>query len=374
MTAGETTRGADGAWAALAGAFRAVARPGSARGFWRRSGAGATPAPERRGTDARLFEESGHCAHDRAAVRAGARPRAVRSRARAARRRDGERHRGARGAAHGAARHRCRAAAGAGARGAGRAQAHGGAGAARARRRLGGMERRAGARRREHRHRRFAPRAGLRDRGPGSPARRPSALPFRVQRRSARPRGRAGRARAGAHAVHRGLQVLRHAGDAGERAARRGAGCRPAGCPDTALDRHFLAVSSNVPRAVELRHRRGQRAADVGLGRRALLAVVGDRAADRDGGGHGGLRRAARRRARDGPAFPRCAARVEHAHVAGADRRVAPQFPRRRLAGGDSLRPVAAAAAGVPAAAGDGEQRQVRRARRHAAAARELRA
>ncbi len=123
-----------------------------------------------------------------------------------------------------------------------------------------------------------------------------------------------------------------------------------------------------------LRHRRGQRAADVGLGRRALLAVVGDRAADRDGGGHGGLRRAARGRARDGPAFPRCAARVEHAHVAGADRRVVPQFPRRRLAGGDSLRPVAAAAAGVPAAAGDGEQRQVRRARRHAAAARELRA
>ena len=53
-----------------------------------------------------------------------------------------------------------------------------------------------------------------------------------------------------------------------------------------------------------LRHRAGECVRLLGLGRRPLFHVVGDRPADRRRAGLGGVRAAAGRRACDGPAFP----------------------------------------------------------------------
>ena len=61
---------------------------------------------------------------------------------------------------------------------------------------------------------------------------------------------------------------------------------------------------------------------------------------------------------------------AEPAGAAGPDRRLVPQFPRLHQPQRGALPPGAQAPAGLPAAAGDGKQRQVRRSRRRAAALR----
>ena len=77
--------------------------------------------------------------------------------------------------------------------------------------------------------------------------------------------------------------------------------------------KHFVALSTNAKEVRELRHRHRQHVRVLGLGRRPLLAVVGDRPVDRAVDRHGQLRGAARRRARDGRALPHRAARAEPA-------------------------------------------------------------
>jgi hypothetical protein len=71
----------------------------------------------------------------------------------------------------------------------------------------------------------------------------------------------------------------------------------------------------------------------LGLGRGALLAVVGGRAVACAGGRHGHVPASAERWPGHGPAFPECAARREHAGAAGADRGLVQQFLRGREPG-----------------------------------------
>ena len=77
--------------------------------------------------------------------------------------------------------------------------------------------------------------------------------------------------------------------------------------------KHFVAVSTNAEGGRRLRHRHRQHVRVLGLGRRPLLAVVGDRPADRARGRLRPLRGAARRRPRDGRALPHRAARAQPA-------------------------------------------------------------
>ena len=113
-----------------------------------------------------------------------------------------------------------------------RARAHGGLRRRRPRRHLARAHRPADHRRRQHRHRRLGPRAGdglhgaraLRHQGP--------ARALRLQRRRRASGGDAERARPRAHAVHRRLEDLHHAGDddqrqLGARLAAGEAGRRP---------------------------------------------------------------------------------------------------------------------------------------------------
>ena len=101
----------------------------------------------------------------------------------------------------------------------------------------------------------------------------------------------------------------------------------------------------------------------LGLGRRPLLALVGDRPADRDRDRRRALSRAARRRARDGRAFRAGADRAQPADAARPRRRLVPQLPRLHQPLHRAVRAGAAAPARLPAAARDGEQRQARRPR-----------
>ena len=98
----------------------------------------------------------------------------------------------------------------------------------------------------------------------------------------------------------------------------------------------------------------------LGLGGRALFDVVGDRAAHRHRHRRGGFPRAAGRRTRDGPALRHGAARAEPAGAPGPARRLVPQFPRLRQPQHRAVSQRVAPAAGVPAAAGNGKQRQAR--------------
>ena len=92
--------------------------------------------------------------------------------------------------------------------------------------------------------------------------RRRAGRPLRRQRRSARPGARARRRRAGQDAVRGGLEDLHHAGNDGERRARA-----PVGRQGHRCDHREHRSRQGV--------RRERRPADVGLGRRALLGVVG---------------------------------------------------------------------------------------------------
>ena len=108
-----------------------------------------------------------------------------------------------------------------------------------------------------------------------------------------------------------------------------------------------------------LRHRHDLRL--LGLGRRPLLALVGDRPADRHRHRRRRLPRAARRRAGDGRALRERAGREQPADAARPGRRLVPQLPRLRQPLRRALPPRPEAPARLPAAARDGKQRQARR-------------
>ncbi len=112
-----------------------------------------------------------------------------------------------------------------------------------------------------------------------------------------------------------------------------------------------------------VRHRPGARVRVLGLGRRALLGLVGDRPQLDDRDRAGTLPRVSRRRAGDGRAFPHRAARRQHAGDHGADRHLVPQRPRLRDIRRAALRPAPRPASRLPPAARHGEQRQARRSR-----------
>jgi glucose-6-phosphate isomerase len=99
----------------------------------------------------------------------------------------------------------------------------------------------------------------------------------------------------------------------------------------------------------------------LGLGGRPLFALVGHRPADRHRGRRGGLSRAAGRRPCDGRALPHRAAGAQPAGAAGPAGRLVPRLPRLRQPQHRAVPQRAAAAAGLPAAARDGEQRQAGR-------------
>ena len=123
------------------------------------------------------------------------------------------------------------------------------------------------------------------------------------------------------------------------------------------IARHFAALTTNVEAARAVRHRHHLRL--LGLGRRALFDVVGHRAADRAGDRRRRLSRAAGRRACDGRAFPHRAAGAATCRCAWAcstsGTATSIGFTSRSIAPYHSA---LEAPAGLPAAAGDGEQRQ----------------
>ena len=154
-----------------------------------------------------------------------------------------------------------------------------------------GPHRPADHRRRQHRHRRLRPRPadGLR--------RRCSPISDRTCGRISSPTSTAPHLAEtldgldpATHAVHRRLQDLHHPGDDDQRRARRAPGCCEQLGRRAAVARHFVAVSTNADGGRGVRHRPGQHVRVLGLGRRPLLAVVGDRPADRARGRHRALR------------------------------------------------------------------------------------
>ena len=116
----------------------------------------------------------------------------------------------------------------------------------------------------------------------------------------------------------------------------------------------------------EIRHRPRQHVRVLGLGRRALLDGFRDRAVDHARHRSRQFPRHARRLPRHGRALPHGAAR-EPAGAAWAADRLVQQLLRRQTHRRHALRPAARALSGLSAAVADGEQRQVRRSRWHAA-------
>ena len=116
-------------------------------------------------------------------------------------------------------------------------------------------------------------------------------------------------------------------------------------------------------RGQKVRHRPGQHVRLLGLGRRPLLALVGDRPADRALRRHGAVPGAARRRLRDGRAFPHRPAGGEPAGGAGHARRLVQQLPGRPEPRHPALRPEPRPLRRLLPAGRHGEQRQVRRPR-----------
>ena len=146
------------------------------------------------------------------------------------------------------------------------------------RREPGRPHRPADPQRREHRHRRQRPRArdGVRRAARVQPARH--AVPVRVERRRRRSARGAARPRRGRDVVHRLVEDVHDAGDADQRARGARVAGRRAG---RRRRRGRAALRRGVDergegRRVRDRHREHVRV--LGLGRRPLLDVVGDRA------------------------------------------------------------------------------------------------
>ena len=134
------------------------------------------------------------------------------------------------------------------------------------------------------------------------------------------------------HPVHRLVEDLQHPGNPEERPGRT----QLVPGPGRRRDRAAPALHGGVeqhPGGAGLRHPRGKHPADVGLGRRALLAVVGDRHLQLQG-------------------------------AAGPAGHLVRQLPGRAEPRDPALRPLPEEYHQVPAATGHGIQRQVRAPRR----------
>ena len=133
-----------------------------------------------------------------------------------------------------------------------------------------------------------------------------------------------------------------------------------AGLGEASVAHHFAAVSTKLDLVAKFGIKADRDVRLLGLGRRALFDVV----EHRPRAGHPHRPRAvrivpARRATRVDNAFPRGAARAEHPHADGADRRLVPQRARLRDPGRHPLRPEARPLFGLPPATRHGEQRQV---------------
>ena len=131
---------------------------------------------------------------------------------------------------------------------------------------------------------------------------------------------------------------------------------------EDAVADHFVAVSTNAEKVGGVRHRHGEHVRVLGLGRRAVLGRLGDRAVADDRHRSRQLPRVPRRHAHRRRALPRRAARVERAGDPRADRRLERQRARVRVEGGAAVRRRAGPLPGLPPTARHGIERQVGRA------------
>ena len=189
-------------------------------------------------------------------------------------------------------------------------------------------------------------------------------VPLRLQRRRHRLRRGHPRPRPGRDAVHRLVQDVHDARDDDERDHRARLDAR-ARCEDeSAIAKHFVAVSTNADAVSEFGIDvmnmfgfwdwvGGRYSMDSAIGLSTMIAIGPDGFRELLAGFHD-----------DGRALPHRAVRGEPAGAAGAADRLVRRLLRRADPGRAALRPVPQAVPGLPAAADDGVQRQARHARR----------
>ncbi len=223
-------------------------------------------------------------------------------------------------------------------------------------------------RRRQHRHRRLRSRPGDGDRGAAPvPARRSATLHFVSNVDGTHIAETLKRVSSRDDALHRRVEDVHDAGDDDERADRARAGSSTRAKDPAHVAKHFVALSTNTKEVDQVRHRPREHVRVLGLGRRALLALVVDRPVDRARRSASTTSRSCSTGAlRDGRALPHGAARAEPAGDAGAARRLVQQLLRRGDARHPALRPVPAPLPRLLPAGRHGVERQGRRPRRPA--------
>ena len=133
---------------------------------------------------------------------------------------------------------------------------------------------------------------------------------------------------------------------------------------EAAVAKHFVAVSTNADEVARFGIDPAEHVRLLGLGRRPLLAGLGDRPLDDARDRARCVRRPARRLPRDGRALPRDAARAQPARAHGPALRLVRGLLRRADGRRDAVQPVPQALSRVPPAVDDGVERQERDARR----------
>ena len=123
---------------------------------------------------------------------------------------------------------------------------------------------------------------------------------------------------------------------------------------EAAVGDHFAAVSTELDKVAAVRHPADARVRLLGLGRRPLFGVVGDRPAAGDRDRARPLQRVPARRHEMDEHFRAAPLEREHPDADGADRRLVPQHPGLRDPWGDALRPAARALPRLSPATGDG--------------------
>ena len=155
------------------------------------------------------------------------------------------------------------------------------------------------------------------------------ALPLRLQRRRRRLLRGHPRPRPRRDAVHHLVQDVHHPRDDDQRPRPPAGGPSPACGDDSAVAKHFVAVSTNRREGHRVRHRPRQHVRVLGLGRRPLLARLRHRPVAHARHRPRGLRRDARRLPLRRRALPHRADRGEPPDAAGPDRRLVQQLLRR---------------------------------------------
>ena len=176
------------------------------------------------------------------------------------------------------------------------------------------------------------------------------------------PLGHVEGARRGAHAVHRFVEDVHHAGDDDQRPV--GAAMAGGGAGRKRGRRPFRRRLDQPRKGARVRNRRRICVRLLGLGRRPLLGVVEHRLARRHRRRAGEFPGIPGRRPRRRRALPLGPLEGQHPRVDGAAVGVEPQRAGPRHPGGHPLRPTARALSRLSPAIADGEQRQGRAARR----------